>query len=80
MVKLIPIKVQTHSGFAADEYPKTFFIEEKVLDVVEIDDRWYQGDLNPEFPVSNYFKILASDRKVYIIKHEIKSDKWFLCG
>ena len=48
------------------------------FDIKEILDRWHQGDLNPEFPAADYFKVLTTDQKIFILKHEIETDEWFL--
>lgn len=79
MIKLIPIKVECHSGFKADEYPKCLYLDNNKLEVLEITDRWYQGDRDPEYPVSNYFKVKTTDGKQCIIKHDLESDSWYLC-
>lgn len=79
MINLIPIKVSCHSGYKADEYPKSFDLDEKVFIIEDIKDRWYQGANNPEWPVSNYFKVVVSDQKEYILKHDLEKDKWYLC-
>jgi len=78
-MKYIPIKVECHSGYKADEYPKSFNWNEKILIIEEIIDRWYQGDRNPEIPVSDYFKVKTDSGELFIIQHEIKQDLWFLC-
>jgi hypothetical protein len=79
MTKLIPIKVECHSGYKADEYPKCFYRNSDKFEIQEITDRWYQGDRNPEYPVSNYFKVDTTCGKQYIIKHDLESDQWYLC-
>jgi len=79
MTKLILIKVECHSGFKADEYPKCFYLEDKPFEIQEITDRWYQSDNNPEWPVSNYFKVLTTSRDQYIIKHDLECGAWYLC-
>lgn len=79
MVKLIPIKVECHSGFKADEYPKCIFLRSSRLIINQITDRWYQADNNPEFPVSNYFKVETISGEQFIIKHDLESGKWYLC-
>ena len=80
MINLTPIKVKCHSGYKADEYPKSFDLDDKVFEIVDITDRWYQGANNPAWPVSNYFKVIASDRKEYILKHDLEKDIWYLCN
>ncbi len=79
MIKLIPIEVECHSGYKADEYPKYFSRDDKRYEIREITDRWYQGETNPEFPASNYFKVETTNGDQYIIKHDLESDKWYLC-
>jgi hypothetical protein len=79
MIKLIPIEVECHAGYKADEYPKCFIRNNDRFEIHQITDRWYQGDNNPEYPVSNYFKVNTTCRKQYIIKHDLESDKWYLC-
>jgi len=77
-VKLIPIKVECHSGFKADEYPVCFYLENVKIEIKEISDRWYQAKPTPDWPVADYFKVSTADNMKYIIKHELKSDEWFL--
>lgn len=79
MIRLIPIKAECHSGYKADEYPRCFYLEDKRIEIIEIMDRWYQGNQNPEWPLSNYFKIVTADGKEFILKHDLENDKWYLC-
>jgi len=79
MVKtLIPVKVECHSGYRADERPVCFYLGEVRFDVIEIVDRWYQGNTNPEFAVADYFKVLTFDGNQHILRHEIRPDRWYL--
>ena len=78
MNDLIEVKVRCHSGYKSDEYPACFYWDNIRFDIKDILDRWYQGDLNPEFPAAYYFKVKTNDEKVYILKHEDTSDKWYL--
>lgn len=79
MIKLIPIQVECHSGYKADEYPKYFSRDNSRFEIRQITDRWYQGETNPEYPVSNYFKVETTSGEQYIIKHDLESDRWYLC-
>ncbi len=72
------VEVSSRSGYKADEYPLSFQWDGIRFDIKEILDRWYQGDLNPEFPSAHYYKVKTSDDKIYILKHEINPDQWFL--
>ncbi len=78
MTRFIPIKVESYSGYKADEYPKLFYLEGNKYEISEITDRWYQGDLNPEYPVADYFKIMTPAGDQVIIRHELQQDAWFL--
>ncbi|MGE5406671.1 MAG: hypothetical protein ACM3NR_03075 [Methanosarcina sp.] len=77
-MKLVQISVKSHSGYKADEYPLSFIHRDKEYMISEIADRWYQADSNPEFPESGYFKVVTPDG-TFIMKHEVKSDNWYLC-
>ena len=78
-LKLIPVRVECHSGYKADEYPKCFCRNNERFEIVAITDRWYQGENNPEFPVSNYYKVVTENGESYILKQDLKKDSWSLC-
>jgi hypothetical protein len=79
MMKLIPIEVECHSGYKAEEYPKCFSRDNSRFEISQVLDRWYQRETNPEYPVSNYFKVETTGGDQYIIKHDLESDRWYLC-
>jgi len=79
MIELIPIEAECHAGYKADEYPKCFILDNERFEISEVTDRWYQGDRNPDFPLSNYFKVITYSGKEFIIKHDLACDRWFLC-
>jgi len=78
MRTFIPVKVESYSGYKADEYPRGLICNGVRFEIMAITDRWYQGDSNPEWPVSNYFKV-ETINGVNIIKHDLESDRWYLC-
>ena len=55
------LRVETYSGYKADERPVRITLGERTLDVTRILDRWYA-------PGSSYFKIVASDENTYILQ------------
>jgi hypothetical protein len=77
--EMIPIKVECHSGYKADEYPNCFYRDESRYEIIEITDRWYQGDRDPEIPVSDYFKVETAAGGPFILKHDLEKDDWYLC-
>ncbi|MBD3392711.1 MAG: hypothetical protein GF418_11475 [Chitinivibrionales bacterium] len=63
------VQVETHSGYKADEYPMRFRTGDAVLDVIEIEDRWYG-------PGYAYFRIFASDAKRYMLRQSLEDRSW----
>jgi len=63
------VKVETYSGYKADEYPVKFYTKQKQLEVIDIEDRWYG-------PGYSYFKVLADDCMTYILRQNLESDQW----
>ena len=77
-MRVVSIQVQCHAGFKADEYPVRFFWAGEWIAVTEIVDRWYQGDRDPEWPISDYFKVCDPDGTDYVLKHDRESAEWYL--
>lgn len=69
--RLKVIHVSCYSGYKADERPISFTLLGRELMVEEIIDRWYG-------PNKSFFKILANDNKVYLIKYDQDEDQWTL--
>jgi hypothetical protein len=63
------LRVETHSGYKADEYPVGFWINDQMFDVIDIEDRWYGPDCS-------YFKVFANDAKHYILRQDRKDGVW----
>ena len=78
MNDLVAIKVHCYSGYKSDEYPVYFEWDDMGFDIKENLDCWHQGELNPEFAAADYFKVLTTDNKIFILRHEIENNKWFL--
>ena len=69
--RLKVISVSCYSGYKANERPVGFTVRGRNLVVEEIMDRWYGAD-------HSYFKILASDQKIYLIRYDQDEDLWTL--
>ena len=67
------IRVETYSGYKADERPTAFYIGNRKHQIVEVTDRWYD-------PKADYFKVKAVDGGVYILVHNRGDDFWELRG
>lgn len=77
-MKLIPIQVEFHPGYKAGEYPTNFYWMNVKYEIKEISDQWYQTQTTPDSPMANYFKVRTASKSIYIIKHDLESDQWFL--
>jgi hypothetical protein len=77
-MKLILIQVECYAGAKADETPRRFSWEERLIEVVEVIDRWYQVENQPEWPRADYFKVHGADQHEYLLKHDLESGEWFL--
>jgi len=67
--RLKVINVSCYSGYKANERPIDFTVRGRKLMVEEIMDRWYGVD-------HSYFKVLANDQKIYLIRYDQDEDLW----
>ena len=65
------VSVNSYSGFKVHERPEQFVLEGYVYRVREILDRWHS-------PNSSYFKVIADDGNLYILRYHSLSDHWTL--
>jgi len=78
MARFEPVKVETCSGYKADETPLGFFWQSQHFVVEQVLDRWYQADRDPRLPSANYFKVRTTDGNSVILKRDNESLQWFL--
>ena len=71
MANVLAIKVESYSGYKADEKPISFSLDDKKLIIEKIIDQWR----GPEF---KHFKVLADDGKAYLLRHDERDDEWVL--
>ena len=55
------VEVQAYAGFKADERPIVFRLAEREYVVQQLLDKWYG-------PTDTWFKVLADDGGIYILK------------
>jgi len=72
------ITVECYSGHRANERPVAFTFEGIRRTVQEVVDRWYEGGREPGSPETAYFKVLAADGRVFIIRYQSLFDAWSL--
>jgi hypothetical protein len=78
MKDLFEIKVECYAGYKAGEYPRRFYLDDFCFEIKEILDRWYQEENSNGFRKAIYFKVKASDNKIYILKNETDTGNWYL--
>jgi len=64
------VEVTAYSGYKANERPLYFIMEQTRLEVEKIVDRWYGVE-------HDYFKVLADDGRLYLLKWRRSSDCWY---
>ena len=77
-MELIPILVECHSGYKANEYPTKFMWNNLEFEIVEIIDRWYEAyNKSPAKPIY-YFKVKTNLAGSYMLRYESGEERWFL--
>ncbi len=67
----LTIRVESHAGYRAEEYPRRLYLGERSIEVVEVIDRWLAPD-------HRYFKVRGDDGGIYIIRYDEPADRWEL--
>ncbi len=67
------IRVECYAGYRGEERPVRFTLGEQTLEVTGIEDQWYS-------PGAVYFRLIADDRNIYILRHDEIEDVWTLDG
>lgn len=65
------VRVESYSGYKADERPVRLHLGERTLEVVAVEDRWYS-------PSETYFRVLTGDGDRYVLRHIEAQDVWSL--
>lgn len=64
------MRVETYSGYKADEYPVRFWINgSSPREVLEVEDRWYG-------PGRSYYKVFADDARHYLLVRNNRFGTW----
>ena len=65
------ILVECYAGHRGEETPSSFRLGKRKVEVREVIDRWLAPD-------DRYFKVRGDDGSVYILRHDVTSDRWEL--
>jgi len=65
------VKVETYSGYKADERPVRVTIDGAALEVEEVEDRWYS-------PGATFFRVLLANGERYVLRRIEAQEVWVL--
>jgi hypothetical protein len=65
------LRVECYAGYKGDERPVRIQLAESLLDVSEVEDRWYS-------PGATYFRVLMSTGERYVLRRDDAQDHWTL--
>ena len=67
------IRVETQAGHRDEEEPRAFWLGERRLTVLDLDDRWYGHDCR-------YYRCHADDGDRYVLRYDESSGEWDLAA
>jgi hypothetical protein len=80
VISRIPIRVECYTGSRSEERPLALHWGGERFEVVEILDRWYQGNADSTVAPAAYFKVRVRGGQTFIVRHEPLAHAWFLVG
>ena len=67
------VGVECHAGYRANERPMRMTLGEQILEIVEVEDRWYS-------PGETYFRVRVEGGDRYVLRYVEAQDVWSLEG
>ena len=65
------VHVECYAGYKGDERPLKLQIGNDMVDVTDVEDRWYS-------PGATYFRVLLVNGERYVVRREDAQDVWTL--
>jgi hypothetical protein len=65
------LRVECYAGYKGDERPLKLQIDEHMVEITEIEDRWYS-------PGATFFRVLLANGERYVLRREDAQDTWTL--
>jgi hypothetical protein len=65
------VHVECYAGYKGDERPVKLQIGDEMVDVADVEDRWYS-------PGATYFRVLLANGERYVVRREDAQDIWTL--
>src|SRR5262245_3061993 len=66
----LPVRVDTCSGYKADERPPQFMLDDEIYEIAAVLDQWYEP--------SATFKVCGTGGKTYLLRYDEHTDEWTL--
>lgn len=65
------VHVECYAGYKGSERPVKAQIDEQMVDIADIEDRWYS-------PGATYFRVLLVNGERYVLRRQDAQDVWTL--
>ena len=65
------VRVECYAGYKSDQRPIRLQIGEQMVDIADIEDRWYS-------PGATFFRVLLANGERYVLRREDAQDVWTL--
>jgi len=65
------VDVECHAGYRGEETPRRFRLGERQIEIAEVVDSWLAPD-------HRYFKVHDTEGDLYVLRHDVASDRWEL--
>ena len=65
------MRVECYAGYKGDERPVRLQIDEQMVEIAEVEDRWYS-------PGATYFRVQLPNGERYVLRREDAQDVWTL--
>jgi hypothetical protein len=76
-VKKKRITVTAHAGYRGEEYPRSFDLDLRKIDITEITGRWTGQDAEGGNRM-RFFRVLGSDGAVRLLACDATTGEWYL--
>ena len=65
------VRVECYAGYKSDERPTKLQLGDQLIDVAEVEDRWYS-------PGATYFRVLLTNGERYVLRRQDAQEVWTL--
>lgn len=69
--RLASVRVECYAGYRGEQTPQRFYLGNNAMEIVEVTDQWLAPD-------HRYFKCVCADDDTYILRHDVRRDRWEL--